>query len=343
LAGHFPFFKGLVVQTEDELAAINMALGTSYAGVRSMTSTSGPGASLMMEGFSLAGMAEIPIVVVHVQRVGPSTGLPTKSEQADLLQWIFGSHGDFPRIVISPGTIQECFEFTIKAFNLADKYQCPVVLLTEQDYAQNYRTVKKFELSKVNIDRGKLLTQKELLHLKEYKRYLFTKDGISARALPSMANGLHMVESNEHDERGYRDESSENRCQMMKKRMKKLISARMDLISPKLWGEKAADIGIISCGSTLGPTQEAMGQLSTCGIETKHLQLRTLWPFLHEKVESFINSAKQVFVVDNNYTGQLATLVKSQVRTKIKIKSVLNYSAHTFQPCDIADHIRRAV
>jgi 2-oxoglutarate ferredoxin oxidoreductase subunit alpha len=342
LIHYFPQNKGLVVQTEDELAAINMALGASYTGVRSMTSTSGPGASLMMEGFSLAGMTEIPLVVVHVQRVGPSTGLPTKSEQADLTQWIYGSHGDFPRIILSPGTIQECLKFTIKAFNLAEKYQCPVILLTEQDYGQNFRTVDKFNLSKIEIDRGKLLTKRELIGQKNYKRYAFTSDGISPRAIPSMKNGIHMVESNEHDEWGYRDETSRNRIKMMEKRMLKLKAARKDLIRPRIWGKKAAEIGIIGCGSTLGPIIEAVERLKNSGIETKFLQIRTLWPFLDKDVKGFISTCKKIYVVDNNYEAQLAHLIHSQVRPQIELRSILNYSSHTFRPKDIFDPIQRA-
>jgi 2-oxoglutarate ferredoxin oxidoreductase subunit alpha len=339
---HFPKNEGLVVQTEDELAAINMALGASYAGVRAMTSTSGPGASLMMEGFSLAGMTEIPLVVVHVQRVGPSTGLPTKSEQADLMQWIFGSHGDFPRIVLSPGTIQESLQFTVKAFNLAEKYQCPVILLTEQDYGQNYRTIEKFNLEKMSIDRGKLLTKKELLGIKDYRRFAFTADGVSPRAIPSMKNGIHMVEGNEHNEWGHRDETSRNRTKMMEKRMRKLQTARKDLISPRVWGQKAADTGIIGCGSTFGPIKEAMEQLKDSGIKTKYLQIRTLWPFLGKDVRDFISTCKRVFVVDNNYQGQLAQLIYSQARPKIELKNILNYSAQTFRPENIVSPIQKA-
>lgn len=343
LTNYFPAHKGLVVQTEDELAAVNMALGASYAGVRAMTSTSGPGASLMMEGFSLAGMTEIPLVVVHAQRVGPSTGMPTKSEQADLMQWIHGSHGDFPRIILVPGTIQECLEFTIKAFNLADKYQCPVILLTEQDYSQNFRTVEKFKLSKIKIDRGKLLTEKDLLGMKDYKRYEFTGDGVSPRVLPSTKNGIHMVESNEHDQRGYRDESSHNRAKMMEKRMMKLNTARKDLVRPRIWGNKEAEIGIVGCGSTLGPIKEAVEQLERSGTKTKYLQIRTLWPFLVNDVADFLSSCEKVFVVDNNYTGQLAQLISSQVKPTADLKSILNYSGHTFRPKDIVGSIRKAL
>jgi len=335
----FPRYNGLVVQTEDEIAAINMALGASYTGVRAMTSTSGPGASLMMEGFSLAGMTEIPLVIVIVQRAGPSTGLPTKSEQADLNQWVYGAHGDFPRIVLSPGTIEECFTFTVKAFNLADKYQMPVVLLTEQDYGQNLRTTEKFNLSKIKIDRGKLLSQEELLQIENYKRYKFTRDGISPRVLPSMTNGIHMVESNEHDEKGYREEDPRNRNRMMEKRMKKLKTAGKDLIPPRLWGESEAETGIIGFGSTLGPIREAMGQLQERSLETKYLQIRTLWPFHTEEVEEFLAGCRRVFVVENNYSGQLSSLIKGQVIGCPEIRSILNYSSQTFRPQEITAEI----
>ena len=343
LAVVLPEYNGLVVQTEDELAALNMALGASYAGARAMTSTSGPGASLMMEAFSLAGMAEIPVVVAHVQRVGPSTGMPTKTEQSDLDQWIHGSHGDFPRIILSPGTIEECFEFTVKAFNLAEKYQCPVILLTEQDYGQNLRTVKKFDLEKIKIDRGKLLNQSELEEVKNYRRYRFTSDGISPRALPGMKNGLHIVESNEHDQNGYRDEDSENRIRMMQKRMRKLENAAKDLVPPKIWGERESEFGIIGIGSTFGPIQEAIAQLKDNGIRAKYLQIRTLWPFPRKKVEEFLSSCKEVFVVENNFSGKLEQLIQSQIQVPIRLKNIVKYSSQAFRPREIASQIQRAV
>ncbi len=343
LAVYIPQFKGLVVQTEDELAALNMALGASYAGVRAMTSTSGPGASLMMEAFGLAGMAEIPIVVAHVQRAGPSTGLPTKTEQADLNQWIYGSHGDFPRIVLSPGTVEECFEFTTKAFNLAEKYQCPVIVLTEHNLGHNFRTVKRFELSKVKVERGKLLSQEEIIKIKDFKRYEFTSDGVSPRALPGMKNGLHMTESNEHDERGYRDEDPENRVRMMQKRMKKLKSASKDVIAPKIWGNRDAEIGIIGFGSTFGPIQEAITQLERNGIRAKYLQMRTLWPFPSKKVEEFIATCKETFVVEDNFSGQLSLLLKSQVRLPFAPRNILNYSSQAFRPREISTRIQKGL
>jgi len=343
LAVHLPQYNGVVIQTEDELAAINMALGAFYAGARAMTSTSGPGASLMMEGLSLSGMAEIPLVVAHVQRTGPGTGMPTKTEQGDLNQWLYGSHGEFPRIVLAPGTVEECFEFTIKAFNLAEKYQCPVILLTEQDYAQNLRTVKEFDLSRIKIDRGKLLSQKELLRIKDFKRYEFTADGVSPRVIPSMKNGIHMVEGNEHDERGYRDEDPENRVKMMKKRMKKLKKASKEVIPPKIWGKREAEIGIVGFGSTFGSVRESMNQLEKKGTHSKFLQLRTLWPFPSSVVERFIGECREVFVVENNFIGQLRNLVQSQVKSDVDLRSINKYSSLAFRPKEISIPIQKAV
>lgn len=343
LALYLSQFNGLVVQTEDELAALNMALGASYAGARAMTSTSGPGASLMMEALGLAGMAEIPVVVAHVQRTGPSTGMPTKTEQGDLNQWLFGSHGEFPRIILSPGTVEECFDFTIKAFNLAEKYQCPVILLTEQDYGQNLRTVQKFDYSKVKIERGKLLSQKDLMKIKDFKRYEYTNDGISPRVIPSMKNGIHMVEGNEHDEKGYRNEDPENRVKMMEKRMKKLAKASRDVVPPKVWGEKDAPNGIIGFGSTFGPIQDAMKLLKKRNIQTKYFQVRTLWPFPVKEVDRFIKTSNEIFIVENNFTGQLANLVKSQVQPNIQIRNICKYSSDSFTPKEISIPIQKAL
>lgn len=343
LAIHLPNFNGVVVQTEDELAALNMAIGAAYGGARAMTATSGPGASLMMEAFSLAGMAEIPIVIAHVQRLGPATGMPTKSQQGDLLQWIFGSHGEFPKIVLSPGSVEECFEFTVKAFNLAEKFQCPVVLLTEEDMGQNLQTARKFDLGKVSIDRGKLLSQEALTEFTGFKRYALTSDGISPRAIPGMKGGLHMVEGNEHNEKGYRDEDPENRIRMMEKRMRKLAAASKEVIPPKLWGNPAAKVGIFGCGSTFGPILEAMEQLEEEGVAAKFLQLRTLWPFPSEEVRVFLSACEEAFVVENNYSAQLRQLIKSQIDCALPMRSILKYSTQNFRPREISEFIEKTL
>jgi 2-oxoglutarate ferredoxin oxidoreductase subunit alpha len=340
LIRYLPRFNGAVVQTEDEVAALNMTLGAAYAGARAMTSTSGPGASLMMEAFSLSGMAEIPVVVAHVQRLGPGTGIPTKTAQGDTNQWIFGSHGEFPRIVLSPGTVEESFEFTVKAFNLAEKYQCPVIVLTELALGQNYQTVRTFDLSRQKIDRGKLLDPGSLPAANGYKRYKFTPDGVSARAIPSMKNGVHMVEGNEHDEKGYRNEEPENRARMMEKRMRKLRAAAKEVVPPKTHGDQAARIGMIGYGATLGPSLEAIAYLKKKGTNVKFLQLRTLWPFPAAQVEKFLEGCRSIFVVENNYSGQLQTLIRSQVRTDWEMSGIRKYTTATFRPGDIVSQVQ---
>jgi len=335
LVRQFPEFRGLVVQTADELAALNMALGAAYAGARAMTSTSGPGGSLMMEAFSLAGMAEIPVVIAHVQRVGPGTGIPTKTEQSDVTQWVFGGHGEFPRIILAPGTLQECFDFTVAAFNLAERYQCPVVVLTEEDMGQNLRTTPEFGLKRVAIDRGRLLSEQELAGLPEYKRYAFTPDGISPRSLPSQKGGLHMVEGNEHDESGFREETADNRVRMMQKRMRKLDSAGPELPASVIWGEPGAKLGLITAGSALGAVLEARDELLAKGLEARVLQVRTLWPFPTREVQEFLGGLEQAFVVENNFSGQLQTLILSRVSSSLPLKGVRDYSSQPFAPADV--------
>jgi len=343
LAYFMPRFGGIVIQTEDEIAALNMVLGASYAGLRAMTATSGPGASLMMEAFSLAGMAEIPAVIAHVQRLGPATGIPTKTQQGDILQWIFGSHGEFPRIVLAPGTIGDCFELTVQAFNLAEKYQCPVVLLTELDMGQNYRTTHEFDLGDVRIDRGRLLSKEEMARLKDFKRYELTVDGISPRGLPSYKNGLHLVESLEHDERGYRQEDDAARIRMMEKRMRKLARARKDVPSVREFGPARPACGFITLGSTLAPVLEAVERLGEQGISSGCLQLRTLWPFPAPEVEEFLLRCSEVFIVENNYSGELATLLASQVRSLREVRQILRYGTRTFTPREIVEPVLSAL
>jgi 2-oxoglutarate ferredoxin oxidoreductase subunit alpha len=296
----------------------------------------------MMEAFSLAGMAEIPAVIAHVQRMGPATGMPTKSQQAEVLQWIFGSHGEFPRIVLAPGTVAECFDLTVGAFNLADKYQCPVIVLTELDMGQNFRTTKAFDFSSVRIDRGKLLSPAELQAISGFKRYEITADGISPRSLPSWKNGVHLAESLEHDERGYRDEGSLNRRRMMEKRMRKLEHASPDLFPPRTWGCQKAEVGFIGFGSTLGAILEAMERLRAESIPARLLQLRTLWPFPVAEVERFLAESREIFVVEHNFSGELATLIQSQVSPCVELKNILNFSTRPFTPREIVEPVLRS-
>jgi 2-oxoglutarate ferredoxin oxidoreductase subunit alpha len=230
---------------------------------------------------------------------------------------------------------------TAKAFNLAEIYQCPVIVLTELDMGQNFRTTKKFDLGGIEIDRGKLLSQDDLLRMADFKRYELTPDGISPRSLPFFKNGIHLAESLEHDERGYRDEERSTRVKMTEKRMRKLKKAWPDLVPSHLWGDRKARVGFISCGSTLGAILEAMDELKTRKVGSKFLQLRTLWPFPSVEVKRFLAGCQEVFVVENNFSGDLATLVKSQVNPCQRLRNILKYSTQAFTPKEIISPVLR--
>ncbi len=341
LAKELHKYNGAVVQTEDEIAAIHMALGASYAGARAMTATSGPGFSLMSEGLSLAGIGEIPVVIAYVQRLGPSTGMPTKNEQGDLLHSIFSGHGDFPNIIISPATIEDCFYLTGEAFNLAEKFQCPVIILTEQLYGQNYQTVDEFNFSKIKIDRGKLITSENLIKETPFLRYKFTKNGISPRVIPSIANGIHMVEGNEHAETGYRDETPQIREKMMQKRMKKLKTAIDYLPKPFIHGTKKSNVGIIGFGSTFSVIQETKTLLEKKGVKVQTMHLRALWPLQVKILKEFINSKKKIFVVEYNASGQLYFLLHQLTDSSAKLKSIKKFNSQVFSKYELAEIIEK--
>ena len=335
LTPRLPKFGGVVKQAEDELAVINMGIGAAFAGARVMVATSGPGQSLMTEGVGHAGEAEVPIVVVECQRVGPSTGEPTKNEQSDLNHVIFASHGEFPRLVIAPATPNECFYLTSLAMNLAEKYQLPVFLLLDQALCQNSASIEPFDLSLISIDRGKLLTEEELAKLDTFKRYAFTSDGVSPRTIPSQVGGLSQVTGNEHNEFGLVSTDKSNRLRMMRKRMMKVEVAKSELPRANLFGPASAKIGLVGFGSTFGPIVESLKELESSRVVAKFLQLRTLWPIIEEDLAEFVRSSDVVFVVENNYQGQLAKLIKSAVGQPNKIESITKFDGTSFKPNEI--------
>ena len=340
LAPRLPKFGGVVKQAEDELAVINMGIGAAYTGARVMVATSGPGQSLMTEGVGHAGQAEIPIVVAECQRVGPSTGEPTKNEQSDINHVVFGSHGEFPRLVIAPGTANECFYLTSHALNLADKYQLPVFLLLDQALCQNSASIDPFDLRAISIDRGKLATEEGLAKMAVYKRYEFTPDGISWRSIPSQEGGESQVTGNEHNEFGAVSTDRVNRLRMMRKRMTKLELAKKDLPKGSIYGPSEARIGVIGFGSTFGPIIESLGQLSEKQVLVRFHQIRTIWPLLEDDLRSFIRSVDRVFVVENNYSGQLASLIKRSIPDcSEKIESVTKFDGSSFKPKEITGAI----
>ena len=279
MAAHERDFGTIVKHTEDEIAAINMAIGAGFAGARAMTATSGGGFSLMSEALGLAAMTETPIVVVVCQRPGPSTGLPTRTEQGDLQFVLHASQGDFPRFVIAPGDVEECFFRTIEAFNLAEKYQCPAILLLDKYLSESHKTAERFDVSGIKIERGFLLGDEELNKIEEFKRYELTETGISPRSLPSQEGGIHTATGNEHDEKGYLSEDKTMRKRMMDKRFRKFEQAEKEVPEPRIFGPEDADVTIIAWGSTKGPIKEAIRLLAHDGIQANLLQVVFLNPF----------------------------------------------------------------
>jgi 2-oxoglutarate/2-oxoacid ferredoxin oxidoreductase subunit alpha len=340
LAPRLPKFGGVVKQAEDELSVINMGIGAAYAGARVMVATSGPGQSLMTEGVGHAGEAEIPIVVVECQRVGPSTGEPTKNEQSDLNHVVFGSHGEFPRLVLSPATPADCFEISAQATNLAEKYQMPVFILLDQALCQNSASIDPFDISSIKVERGKLAAEKDLSKLESYKRYEFTDDGVSLRSIPSQQGGQCQVTGNEHNEFGLVSTDRINRLKMMRKRMNKLERAKSELPKGIIHGKESSRVGVIGFGSTYGPILEAMGQLKQRKIDVKYHQIRTIWPLLEDDLRTFSDNLDIVFVVENNYQGQLASLIRSSLTEKSNIvESIIKFDGTSFRPKEIANAV----
>lgn len=336
-----PKFGGTVIQTEDEIAACTMAIGANYGGARAMTASAGPGLSLMMEAIGLAGMTETPVVIVDTQRGGPSTGLPTKQEQSDINAMIYGTHGEIPKIVIAPSTIEECFYDTVEAFNLAEEYQCPVILLTDLQLSLGKQSSELLDYSKISINRGKLVDEVEPAEPNTmFKRYEFTEDGISPRVLPGTKYGIHHVTGVEHDETGRPNEGTENRKKMMDKRLKKLENIKMTNPIHADAPHEEPDVLIIGIGSTGGTIDEARGRLDKDGVKTNHITVRLLNPFPAEELRPYMEKAKTVVVVENNATAQLANLIKLHVGFADKIKNLLKYNGNPFLPSEIYQEVK---
>jgi len=338
LISKLPEFGGTVIQTEDEIAACTMAIGSNYAGVRAFTASAGPGLSLMMESIGLSGITETPLVIIDTQRGGPSTGLPTKQEQSDLLAMIYGTHGEIPKIVMAPSTVQEAFYDIIEAFNLAEEYQCPVIFLTDLQLSLGKQTVEPLDYSKIEIRRGNLLLDDELPELenKEYfKRYEITESGISPRVVPGVKNGIHHVTGVEHNEQGKPSEAASNRKDQMEKRLKKTKNIRFNTPVHKNAKHEEADLLVVGFNSTRGAIEEAMTRLENDGIKVNHAQVRLIHPFPTEEILPLIQSAKKVLVVENNATGQLANIMKMNVGHADKITNFLKYDGNPFLPHEV--------
>ncbi|WP_214629345.1 2-oxoacid:acceptor oxidoreductase subunit alpha [Paenibacillus agaridevorans] len=331
-----PKFGGTVVQTEDEIAAVTMAIGANYAGVRTMTASAGPGLSLMMEAIGLSGMTETPLVIINTQRGGPSTGLPTKQEQSDLNAMVYGTHGEIPKIVIAPASIEDCFYDMVEAFNLSEEYQVPVIVMTDLQLSLGKQSCEMLDFSKVEINRGKLVKETPPLEGHElFKRYELTEDGISPRVLPGAKGGLHHVTGVEHDEVGRPSENADNRRKMMDKRLGKLnglqVRDALRIDAP----HENPDLLIIGMGSTGGTIDAARTKLQEDGLTSNHITIRQIHPFPTEALTPYLQSAKRVVVIENNATAQLASQVKMNAGFGDKIKSLLKYDGNPFLPLEV--------
>jgi 2-oxoglutarate ferredoxin oxidoreductase subunit alpha len=332
-------FDLVMVHAEDEIAAVNMVIGAAYAGIRAMTATSGSGFCLMVEGIGLAGITETPIVVIEGQRPGPATGLPTRTEQGDLQFVLHAHHGDFPRAVLAPATVEDAFWLTVKAFDLAEKYQLPVIILTDQHLASSYVTVDPFDLTKVVVDRGLLFSEKDA-EPTEYRRHRITPSGVSPRAFPGIGKALVVTDADEHDEEGHLIEDADMRTAQVQKRLRKLFSLKQEISLPRWYGPKKADTLLIGWGSTYGAIHEAVDILRHDGASVSMLHLNELWPFPAEAVSDALGKAHNSYVIENNATGQLARLIKAETGCDVSGR-ILKFDGRLFTPAYIAETVRK--
>jgi len=340
MAQHADQFGIVVEQAEDEIAAINMCLGASYAGARAMTATSGGGFALMVEGLALAGMTETPIVIALGQRPGPATGLPTRTEQGELWFALHAGHGEFPRLVFAPGDPEEAFYLTFRAFNLADKYQTPALVLYDQYLADMLMTTPRFDFSDLRIERH-LAAEEDLGAGYQYARYRLTETGISPRAIPGTPEVVVEVDSDEHDEHGHIIEDAETRRAMVDKRLRKQIGMEAETLPPLLSGDEKPEVLLVGWGSTKGCLAEAADLLRQEGLKVAHLHCRQVWPFPQEPVQAALETAQHCYVVENNATGQLRQLIRRETGREIE-GLITRYDGRPFSPAGIAAAVREA-
>jgi len=338
LAAEMPKFGGKLIQAEDEIASINMVIGASFAGIKSMTATSGPGLALMTEAVGLASMTEVPIVIVDVQRGGPSTGLPTKTSQGDLFLALYGGSDDAPRFVIAPTSVEDCFYTMIDAFNLAERFQMPVIVLTDQEIAPRVQTMLAFDLSKKQI-------MNRIVPLGPsrdgvYRRYEITATGISPMAVPGTKDTFYTAEGLEHNEIGAPSYHPEMHRRMMNKRYQKVETARRDLRDWDLierWGDPEATIGILGWGTSLGVVKEAMARAAGEGISTEALYTKILLPMPDHDIRQFLVGKEAIIVPELNYTGQFAKVVEH--RYNVEVIRLNKYTGMPFLTAEVYNKI----
>ncbi|MCD2345670.1 2-oxoacid:acceptor oxidoreductase subunit alpha [Clostridium guangxiense] len=329
----------VVEQAEDEIAAINMAIGAAYTGVRAMTGSSGGGFALMVEAVGLSSMLEVPIVIAEIQRPGPTTGLPTRTEQGDLSFVIHGTPGEIPKMVIAVRSPEDAFYQTMRAFNLADKYQIPVILLGDQFLADNLRTVKPFDFNKVKIER--YLSDDKIAGGKEYRRYEVTENGVSPRITPGKIPGTSvLVDSDEHDESGHITESSEVRIKMNDKRLRKIEHLKEELLEPEYIGGEEIDTLLVGWGSLYSPIKGAVKFLNKEGkVKYGALVFGDVWPLPEKLIREKAKKVKTLIDVEQNATAQLARLIRENTGIEFDAK-ILRYDGSPLSSEDIIKKVK---
>lgn len=341
MAKELPKFDGKMIQCEDEIAAINYALGASFGGVKSMTATSGPGFSLMQEAIGLASMAELPVVIANVQRCGPSTGAPTKTEQSDLFAALYGTHGDCPKIVLAPMNVADCFYQTVNAFNFAEQYQMPVIILSDASLGPKRECVDLIDFDNLKIVNRK---KPELKEGDIYNRYEDTQTGISPITSVGDKFGEHVITGLEHTEANAPTPEPDIHRMMTEKRFRKLETATTQFSKAKTYGSVDASIGIISWGSTSGPVFEAIDRAEEKGIKVQALYPRTLYPFPTEWIKNFIKNKDIVIVIEANYNAQFkSTIVErcTHINRGAEVLEFLKYDGTPFNSEEILEEIEK--
>ncbi len=339
----------MVRQVEDEIGVVNMAIGAAQAGVRAMCATSGGGFALMSEGLGMSAMMETPVVVIDCQRAGPSTGVPTKTEQGDLWQMLGAAFGDYPRIIAAPLDIGDCFKLIPEIFNIVDRFQCPGMVLCDLLLSEGRLSVdpKDLDFNPI-VDRGELITTANVAPSgpgtdEAYKRYHITESGISPRAIPGVPGYTHTVSTDEHDEDGVliSDEftSTVKRRAMMEKRMRKVAGIEATIPPPALLGPRDADVTLIGWGSTKGVIEEACEILSEQGISANQLQIRWLVPLHGEAILDALKGSRHTIIVENNYSGQFARYLRSET-SYVPNGYIRKYDGEPFMPHHIVEAVK---
>jgi 2-oxoglutarate ferredoxin oxidoreductase subunit alpha len=331
-------YGGTMLQAEDEIAGIGAAVGASFAGTKAMTATSGPGMSLKTEILGLASIAELPLVCVNVQRGGPSTGLPTKSEQADLFQAAFSAHGDAVRPVLAPTSVADTFATTVSAFNLAEQYQTPVVLLSDQEIAQRKETVDPIDTASFPLVERRAPTPAEL---NDYARFRLTESGVSPISRPGLAGGNYLASGIEHNERGAPTASGEVHARMNEKRARKLepLKRRRDLFEVE--GDPTAPLALVAWGSVAGVAREALDRARAEGVQAKLLVPRLLYPVAEEIYREFFATVAAGLVVEQSHQGQLYRLLRMFVDLPPGVRPFSRSGANPIAPAEVAERLQK--